>query len=281
APAAAAPAAPEGQAAAPAAAATEWQVVHATVDHSIARTFSDALGDDGPAVSAEYARLFVWDVDMQRDLLKGDAIAVIWRKVGEDYQIAAATLTSGKKGELRAYRFQAPGDVHPSFWRADGTEVPFRLVDGPLESYEQVTSLLKDRPTHKGMDFKTPVGTPIHAPRAGRVDKTNWNWQFNGNSVELHLDDGVVAKFLHMSANHVKPGDHVTKGQVIGLTGNTGRSTAPHLHYQLERGDRILDPLEYHQTVRRKMPAAAMADFTREVQRLDGLFAAAPVKAEP
>ena len=67
-------------------------------------------------------------------------------------------------------------------------------MDGPLDEYEQITSLLKDRPNHKGMDFKTPVGTPVKAPASGTVTRINWNWHANGDCVELKLADGTLAK---------------------------------------------------------------------------------------
>ena len=150
--------------------------------------------------------------------------------------------------------------------------MPYRLVDGPLDDYEQVTSLLRDRPNHKGMDFKTPVGTPVKAPRAAVVTRENWRWTANGNCLELRFDDGTVAKFLHLSENDVHPGDRVAAGQVIARTGNTGHSTAPHLHYQLEKNGRIVDPLDYHQVERRRLPAGDMAAFQAEVARYDALL---------
>lgn len=256
----------------PASAKDGWRSFRAPVEHSIARTFAP-LGDDGPALAAVYARLFVWDLDMQRDVLKGDEVEVVWRPTDDaNYDIAVARYRSGKLGRtLEAFKYHRPGDDWPSWWRADGTEVPHRLKDSPLEKYEQITSLLKDRPTHAGMDFKTPVGTPVHAPRDGRVTQTNWNRTYNGNSIELKLEDGVVAKFLHLDETKVKPGERVKKGQVIGATGNTGRSTAPHLHYQLERGSTIVDPLDYHGTTRRRLPEDAMPAFRAEVERLETL----------
>ncbi len=253
-----------------------WQTTTAEVSHSIARTFQLALGDHGPAVAAEFARPFVWDFDMRRDLLKGDFVATVWRTLGEgeatEYEIAAARLRSGKKGDMRVYAFTAPGDKWPSFWRPDGTEMASRFVDGPMDSYEQITALLKDRPDHGGIDFKAPVGSTVKSPRNGRVTRVNWNWRFNGNSIEVRFEDGVVAKFLHLSENRVKAGDRVTAGQVIALSGNTGRSTAPHLHYQLERGSKIVDPVEYHQMTRRSLPASAMEAFRAVVAQYDALL---------
>lgn len=249
----------------------DWTVASSEVKGSVARTMSEIASEKGDALSAVYARLFVWDIDLRRELQRGDRVEVMYRIATDgNPEIAVARLHSQKQGKvLSAYRWQAPGDAFPSYWREDGVEVPYRLKNGPLQDYEQITSLLKDRPTHEGMDFKTPSGTPATSPRAGVVTRTNWNWTANGNCIEVRFDDGVLAKYLHMSENKVNPGDRVTAGQVIGLTGNTGHSTAPHLHYQLELGDKVIDPIDYHGAERRKLNAEAMAAFSQEVARLD------------
>lgn len=248
-------------------ASAEWTVLRGKVEHSMARTFQLEAGEAGDALASVFARVFVWDVDLRRDLKKGDAIAVAWRTASDGFpEIAAASLQSEKLGrKLTAYRWQSPGDAYPSFWHIDGTEAPLRLRDGPLSQYEQITSLLKDRPTHKGMDFKTPVGTEVSSPRAGTVTRANWNWNSNGNCIEIRYDDGVLAKFLHLSENRVAQGERVKAGQVIALTGNTGHSTAPHLHYQLDRGDKTVDPLDYHGTDRRSLDANQIAALKRDI----------------
>lgn len=245
--------------------------VHAEVHHSLARTFQGAVPEHADVVSAVYARLFVWDLDLRRDLQRGDKLSVAYTWDGELAHIPAATYTSGKLGTtLRAYRYQIPGDPYPSWWTADGREVPRRLVDDPLQDrYEQITSLLKDRPTHKGMDFKVPEGTPVVTPRAGTVVRTDWNLAYNGNCAEVRFDDGTTARFLHLSETRVKPGQRLAKGEIVGLSGNTGRSTAPHLHYELERGGKVVDPVEYHGVVRRELPESELEAFRAAVRYYD------------
>jgi murein DD-endopeptidase MepM/ murein hydrolase activator NlpD len=243
------------------------------VAHSLARTFQAAVPEHADVVSAIYSRLFVWDLDLRRDVLKGDEIALAYSWDGQLADIAAASYTSMKAGRtLRAYRFTATGDNWPSWWDESGTEVPRRLVNGPLRDYEQVTSLLKDRPSHAGMDFKTPVGTPVYSPRAGKIVRTNWNLGPNGNCIEVRFSDGVMARFLHLSEVKVQPGDEVTAGSMLGLSGNTGRSTAPHLHYELDRGGKVLDPVEYHGVIRRKLTEADEPRFAQERDQLQKLL---------
>lgn len=250
------------------------KLVRAKVDHSFARTFQRAVPEHADVLSAVYSRLFVWDVDVRKDLQKGDGIAVAYSWDGELADVAVAEFESNRhRRTLHAYKFQATGDDWPSWWDEQGVEVPRRLVNGPLREYEQVTSLLKDRPTHRGMDFKTPIGTALYSPRAGTVTRTNWNTVPNGGCIEVRYSDGVVAKFLHLSDVKVSAGDSVGAGTLIGLTGNTGRSTAPHLHYELARGGKVLDPIDYHGVTRRTLSDADRPRFERERARLEKLIA--------
>ena len=250
-----------------------WNLMDEEVSHSLARTFSKADKENGAALSAVYSRLFHWDIDLRRDLRKGDRIRVAWRHGDNGIEIATASLKSGKLGKtLTAYRYQRRGDDFPSYWQKDGTEIARRLKETPLADYEMVTSLLKDRPTHAGMDFKAPIGTAVLATRSGTVTRTNWNTRANGNCVELKFSDGTLAKYLHLSKTGVKPGQRVSAGARLGESGNTGRSTAPHLHYQLNKGRRVLDPIDVHGTITRSIKPGERDAFGSDVARLDALL---------
>lgn len=272
----------------PPADAATYTIARGEVNQSLARTFQELVdGEQADAVAAVFSRLWVWDLDLRKDLRRGDEVALAWRlEPSGEIDIPVAWLKSGKAGTtLKAYRYQAPGDAAPSYWFPDGTEVPHRLTGGPIEGYTQITALLKDRPSHKGMDFKTPVGTPVVSPKPGTVTRVNWNWAANGNCVEVRYADGTLAKFLHLDKVNVQAGQHVKTGDVLAASGNTGRSTAPHLHYQLELGERTVDPLDYHGSARRSLDPRVMDHFRKEMARLDALLgeavAVAPAVAQP
>jgi len=251
-----------------------WRVVHGSIDHSLARTFQHSVDDQADAVAAVYSRLFMWDLDLRRDVQKGDEVWAVYRIEDDgDINMPVAWYESGKLGRtMKAYRYLGEGDDFASYWFADGTEVPSRLVGGPLQDYDQITSLLRDRPTHKGMDFKTPVGTPVVAPKAGTVTRVNWNHAANGNCVEVRYADGTLAKFLHLDKLAVRAGEHVQSGQILADSGNTGTSTAPHLHYQLDRNGKTLDPLDYHETLRRQLPSVDGDAFAQTMVRYDAML---------
>ena len=251
----------------------DWTLTEVSVEHSLVRSLTLVVGAHGDALGAVYARIFHWDLDMRRDLHKGDRVVIAWRLVGGRPEIGAATLGSGKLGRtLKAYGWKRPGDTFASYWQVDGQELARRLEERPLQDYAQITALLKDRPNHKGMDFKTPIGTPILATRSGTVTRANWNTRANGGCVEVRFGDGTLAKYLHLSAVTVRLGERVRAGQTIGRTGNTGRTTAPHLHYQLNRGLQVLDPVVFHGTTRRSISPGDMDAFQSDVARLDALL---------
>jgi len=247
--------------------------VDARVNHSIARTFQGAVAEeDSEALTSVFARLFQARLDLARDLQAGDRVQVLYER-GDIPLIVAAVYDSQKLGrELSAFSFHATGDRYPSWWDADGVEVTPRLDASPLDDFEQITALLKDGRGHKGMDFKVPVGAPVKSPKSGSVVRVNWNTRFNGNCVEIQYNDGVLARFLHLDSSDVKPGQTVSSGQVIGRSGNTGRSYAPHLHYELRRGDKVLDPLTYHGSHSRSIPAGDRASFQAERDRMQLLM---------
>jgi len=200
-------------------------------------------------------------MDLRRDLQRGDSIAVAYRTTSEHPEIVWASYRRTNGETLYAARYLKEGDRYASYWNEKGQETPRRLKDGPLNEYEQVTALLKDRPSHRGMDFKTDEGTPVVAPRSGRITRVNWNRGVNGNCLEMRYDDGTMARMLHLTDVSVTSNARVSKGQQIATTGNTGRSTAPHLHYELERGGRILDPLDYHGLERRELSGDELVAF--------------------
>jgi murein DD-endopeptidase MepM/ murein hydrolase activator NlpD len=96
---------------------------------------------------------------------------------------------------------------------------------------------------HNGIDIAAPTGTPIKAPIDGKVH-SRFTSDRGGNSLILmHAQTGHTTGYAHLSAFNVKVGDEVKKGDVIGLVGNTGVSTGPHLHFTVKHNGNYIDPL--------------------------------------
>jgi len=249
------------------------------IEGPLERAVSDRVGAQlGPALTQVITRELVWWVPIPAGIARGDELDVLYApRTGDEPVVHALRFHSARTHEqYRAYRFQADGDPFARFYAPDGNELELRLERSPVDTYDQITSRLRDGRRHQGVDFKTPVGTPVRSTFAGVVTRRNWNWRGNGNCLEVSSSSGPEkALFLHLDVlpEDVRVGTRIAAGQQIARSGNSGHSFAPHLHYQLMRGeDRVLDPFDVQATVRRALPAESMEKFREEVARLDALL---------
>jgi murein DD-endopeptidase MepM/ murein hydrolase activator NlpD len=96
---------------------------------------------------------------------------------------------------------------------------------------------------HEGLDFVADMGTSIFATATGTVTRSGWDASY-GNVIEISHLEGFTTRYAHLSKRNVQEGQKVERGQVIALLGSTGRSTGPHLHYEVMRNDRVLNPTQ-------------------------------------
>lgn len=101
--------------------------------------------------------------------------------------------------------------------------------------------------SHNGVDLRAPIGTPIRAPKSGTV-VGSYNRGDGGQQMRVKLDDGSIHGFAHLSKRNYKRGERVYQGDILGATGNTGKSTGPHLHYTVEVDGQKINPLDYHRS---------------------------------
>lgn len=98
---------------------------------------------------------------------------------------------------------------------------------------------------HHGVDFSAPQGTPVYSPGEGKVKRTNRSRRGYGNQVEIDHGYGLVTFYAHLKDIKVKKGEVVKRGQLIATIGNTGKSTAPHLHYEVRKKGHTVNPIYY------------------------------------
>lgn len=249
-----------------------------TIRGSLTASLATMMGNrEADTLAAQLSRILVWWLDLRRDLLPGDRLQLLYEPVpgpGE-FRVLALVFSSESRGlSRRAYYFKAERATYGRYYDEQGQEVEKRIENGPIQEYEQVTELMDaSGRRHRGVDFKADVGTSVTAPFRAAITRVNWHTRGNGNCLELrYLDSGVSALFLHLDEvlPESRPGKIVEAGTVIARSGNTGRSTAPHLHYELHAPDgRLLNPFEFHPTARRSLEDTDLAAFQRLRKRLD------------
>jgi murein DD-endopeptidase MepM/ murein hydrolase activator NlpD len=107
---------------------------------------------------------------------------------------------------------------------------------------------------HPGVDFSAPAGTPILAAGDGLVLRAEYDSAY-GNFIEIAHADQFISKYAHASKMHVKAGQRIQRGQVIAEVGNTGRSTGPHLHYEISHQGKMINPMQILRTQNIKLAA--------------------------
>lgn len=236
--------------------------IHGSVEASMARK----LPVDGPPLAAQIARLLKWKGDIIRNIHPGDQLRIAYAP-GEVPELQALYY-KGLQIKLEAYAVDDGAGI-PRFYDAEGTLVEPHIQKNPVPKYVQITDVLqrgRGKRKHQGVDFKAPAGTPIKLPYSGVVSRVNWLRKVNGNCVEVEYRDGNFGRFLHLKQvdRGVKPGRRLSAGTPLGTVGSTGRSGAPHLHYEIRSSKgKMLDPLKYHGTRKGKITRTRRGHFER------------------
>jgi murein DD-endopeptidase len=234
-------------------------------------------GRQADILNAQLGRILVWWFEPRRDVLKGDRLQLLYKPPDNPtvLSVMAVHYTSEKNQRTyQAYLHQPEGGRYGHYYNEQGEEIDERLTDPPIEDYEQITELMNlTGRRHHGVDFKVDMDTPVRTPWKAKVLRVNWSTRRNGNCLEIqYLDSGVHAFFLHLNEvlPETKPGKVLEAGTEIARTGNTGRSTAPHLHYELHaKSGKLLNPFNVHETRRVKLEGEDLTVFTAHRDKLD------------
>lgn len=185
------------------------------------------------------ANIFGWDIDFAMDLRDGDEFTVIYENQFVDGEfvstgaiIAAEFINQGETYQAVRYtdgEYYSPAgrSMRKAFLRAP---VNFKYVSSNFKP-RRFHPVLKRWKAHRGTDYAARKGTPVVAAGSGKVIRASYN-KYNGHHVFIQHPGGIVTKYLHFSKRKVKKGQKVKQGQLIGLVGSTGLSSAPHLHYE-------------------------------------------------
>ncbi|MFY0608374.1 MAG: peptidoglycan DD-metalloendopeptidase family protein [Cyclobacteriaceae bacterium] len=109
----------------------------------------------------------------------------------------------------------------------------------------RIDPILKTRKRHAGVDFSIPKGTPVYATGDGKIRFTKSSFSGYGKQIEIDHGFGYITKYAHLSEFKVKSGQKVKRGELIAFSGNSGKSTAPHLHYEVKIEGKHVNPVYY------------------------------------
>ena len=204
-----------------------------------------------PNVIIEFARIFGFEVDFQRDIRKGDEFEVMYERYMDDTnkfiqtgKILYAYLKVNNQ-KIKLYRFESKNDF--DFYDEKGKSIKKALMKTPING-ARLSSPFGNRKHpilgftkhHNGTDFAAPTGTPIMASGNGTVIKAGWCGN-GGNCVRIRHNSSYTTGYGHLSKFATKTGRRVRQGQIIGYVGNTGMSTGPHLHYTVKYNGKFIN----------------------------------------
>ena len=198
-----------------------------------------------PNIIVEFARIFGFEVDFQRDIRKGDWFEILYEKFEDDNDkvrdtgkiIYASMYVNGE--EINLYNFNFKNDEE--YYDIKGKSITKSLMKTPINGARLSSSfgmrkhpILGYNKMHRGTDFAAPSGTPIMASGSGTITRARWCGG-GGNCVKIKHNSTYETIYAHMKAfaKGIREGKKVRQGQIIGYVGSTGLSTGPHLHYEV------------------------------------------------
>ena len=205
----------------------------------------------------EMIRIYSWAVDFQRDIQSGDKFSIMYdmtitedsKFIPDSSKILYVSLDLKNVGTISLYRYKdSHGDI--GYFEEDGRSVRKALMKTPINGARLSSGfgmrrhpILGYSKMHKGIDFAAPRGTPIYAAGDGRIVYIGRRGGY-GNFIKIRHHAGLETAYAHMKGfkRGLKRGSRVKQGQVIGYVGTTGRSTGPHLHYEVIANGRVVNP---------------------------------------
>jgi murein DD-endopeptidase MepM/ murein hydrolase activator NlpD len=281
---------------------SETRVLRATVESSVYEAMLEAGGN--PELVVEFSEVFQWDLDFFADPRGGDRMAVLfevhrpaplppqtplWRGREESERperlgrILAASYR-GEKVSVDGLYFDDP-ETGPGYFDPEGRSLRKTFLKSPL-NYRRISSgysrarrnpVTRKVVPHHGVDYAAPTGTPVVASADGRVLAAGWKGAL-GRHVHLRHGSGrYETRYGHLSrlARGIRAGVTVRQNQVIGYVGSTGRATGPHLHYEVHRDGRSINPLRMENPPTGPVAESAREAFARERDRLMAQLSAA------
>jgi murein DD-endopeptidase MepM/ murein hydrolase activator NlpD len=270
----------------------ELETGHVQARGTINSSLFLAAADAGipAAITVEMIRMYSYDIDFQREIRQGDTFEVFFTReydedgtpVREGDVLYASMNVQGK--ERRLWRHAPTDGGNWDYFDEEGRSMRKFLMKTPIDGARISSSfgnrrhpILGYTRLHSGTDFAAPSGTPIYAAGNGTIEMAQRNGGY-GNYVRIRHANGYQTAYAHMRGygRGIRKGVRVRQGQVIGYVGTTGRSTGPHLHYEVIRNGNKVNPQRIRVPTGRTLSGGQLAAFQEARSSIDTLMAEAP-----
>jgi murein DD-endopeptidase MepM/ murein hydrolase activator NlpD len=240
----------------------------------------EALGEE-VELANDFAEIFAWDVDFSRSVQPGDEFSILYERLhlvgddgNEDYvrpgRILACRYTNGLDEYWAVYFEHAEGKG--GYYRPDGSSVRRQLLRAPVNfrrvssrfSHSRLHPILRVRRPHRGVDYAAPYGTPVWSVADGTVIFRGWSGGF-GRLVKVRHANGYVSYYGHLSRfpRGMTVGQRVQQKEVIGYVGSSGLARGPHVHYQLMKNGKVVNPAAVRTPAGDPIPVEAQQEFAQ------------------
>ena len=223
---------------------TDVTLIAGTIENSLFQAVQDAGG--APEVAVRMAQIFGWDLDFYADPRVGDTFKVVIEKktytdgqtAGYGMILAAEYVNAGRTYQAVLFH-DATGSA--AYYKPDGGALQKAFLRSPLKFAAPITShfsmsrfhpILKEYRPHLGVDYGAPIGTPVQTIGNGKVIFASYSGG-SGNLIRIQHSNGYETQYMHLSKILVRVGQHVQAGERIGLVGQTGLATGPHLDFRI------------------------------------------------
>ena len=241
------------------------------------------------SILMEMVQIFSFDVDFQREIQKGDKFEVLYENLfNEDGETVAlgpvlfsALSVSGQM--IGLYRHE-PGNGPVDYFNIKGQSARKALMLTPINGASLSSGygmrrhpVLGYNKMHRGLDFSAPRGTAIVAAGDGVIERAGRNGSY-GKYIRIRHNGTYKTAYAHMKgfARGIRTGKRVRQGQTIGYVGSTGRSTGPHLHYEVLRNGTQMNPRKLKLPTGQKLKGTELAQFEQQVRKIRILIAEVP-----
>ena len=244
--------------------------------------YSDGLKNNlPPDILIKLIRLFSFDLDFQRDIKKNTLVSVSYEfdQINDndklEYKDILYALISINGNKLEYFKFLT-NDGFIDYFNKDGKNVKKSILKTPLDGARLSSNfgmrkhpILGYNKMHKGVDFAAPTGTPIYAGGNGVIEYIGNNGGY-GKYIRIRHNNEYKTAYGHMSGfkKGLSKGARVNQGEIIGYVGSTGRSTGPHLHYEIIFQNKQINPLKLKLPSGKVLKGDELSKFQREAKRI-------------